>query len=234
LAAGRLRAERRAPGGGAPSEAIAKLGKWRDATPEGFVFALKATRYSTNRKVLAEAGESIGWFVNSGIVELGDRLGPINWQLAPTKKYEPEDFSAFLDLLPAEVAGVRLRHAVEARHQSFAVPEVVEAARSRGVAMILDGDSKHAQVADPTADFVYVRIMGTQAGEAAGYPPDALNAWVARTRTWAEGGVPDDLTLQGGRPEAQPRDVFLYVIAGAKERNPAAAMAMIEQLNKAG
>lgn len=208
----------------------ATFAKWRDATPEGFVFALKATRYSTNRKVLGEAGESIGWFVNSGIVELGDRLGPINWQLAPTKKYEPEDFAAFLDLLPAEVDGVPLRHAVEARHESFAVPEVVEVARSRGIAMILDGDSKHAQFADPTADFVYARIMGTEKDAAAGYTPDALDAWVARARTWAEGGVPGDLDLLGSEPERQPRDVFLYVISGAKERNPAAAMAMIERL----
>jgi uncharacterized protein YecE (DUF72 family) len=208
--------------------------KWRQATPEGFVFALKATRYSTNRKVLAEAGESIGWFVNSGIVELGDRLGPINWQLAATKKYEPDDFAAFLDLLPAEVDGVRLRHAVEARHESFAVPEVVAAARKRGVAVILDGDSKHAQIADPTADFVYARIMGTKKGEEAGYPPAGLDAWVARARAWAGGGVPDDLHLLGEAPEARPRDVFLYVIAGAKERNPAAAKAMIDRLRGQG
>jgi uncharacterized protein YecE (DUF72 family) len=100
--------------------------------------------------------------------------------------------------------------------------------------MILDGDSKHAQIADPTADFVYARIMGTKAGEEAGYPPDALDAWVSRARAWAGGGVPDDLPLLGDKPAAEPRDVFLYVIAGAKARNPAAAVAMIDRLNKGG
>ena len=204
--------------------------KWREATPEGFVFSLKAPRYATNRKVLAEAGESIGWFVESGLGELGDRLGPINWQLAPTKKYERDDFAAFLDLLPAEAGGIPLRHAIEARHQSFAVPEVVDLARERGVALIVDGDSKYAQIADPTADFVYARIMGTSDDEEAGYAPEALDAWAARARTWAEGGAPDDLDLIGPDLEARPRDVFLYVISGAKARNPAAAMALIERL----
>ncbi len=208
----------------------ATFAKWRDATPDGFVFALKATRYSTNRKVLAEAGDSIAWFVNSGIVELGDRLGPINWQLAPTKSYDPDDFAAFLDLLPKEVEGVKLRHAVEARHPSFAVPDVIEAARQRGVAMILDGDSKHAQIADPSADFIYARIMGTKEDEETGYPAHDLDAWTARARTWAEGGSPDDLSLLGPAPERRPRDVFLYVISGAKARNPAAARAIIERL----
>ncbi len=204
--------------------------KWRDATPDGFVFALKATRYSTNRKVLAEAGESVERFVGSGIAQLGDRLGPINWQLAPTKKYDPEDFAAFLDLLPEEVDGVPLRHAVEARHESFAVPAVVDAARARGIAMIVDGDSKYAQIADPTADFVYARIMGTRDDEVAGYPAPELDAWTMRARTWAEGGTPDDLPLLRAAPERRPRDVYLYVISGAKARNPAAARAIIERL----
>ena len=204
--------------------------KWREATPEGFIFALKAPRYATNRKVLAEAADSIGWFVESGIAELGSRLGPINWQLAPTKKYEPDDFAAFLDLLPAEANGVRLRHAVEARHESFRDPEVVELARAKGAAMFVDADSQYACIADPTADFVYARIMGTTKGEEAGYAPDALDAWARRARIWAEGGVPEDLDLVVGEPERRTRDVFLYVISGAKERNPAAAMALIERI----
>jgi uncharacterized protein YecE (DUF72 family) len=204
--------------------------KWREATPEGFVFALKAPRYATNRKVLAEAGDSVRRFVESGLVELGDRLGPINWQLAPTKRYEAEDFAAFLDLLPRAVEGMRLRHAVEARHASFATDEVVEAARARGVALILDGDSKHAQIADPTADFVYARIMGTAEDVPAGYPPAALDLWATRARTWAAGGTPDDLPLLTAAPGAEPRAVFLYVIAGAKAWNPAAAMALQARL----
>lgn len=204
--------------------------KWRDATPEGFVFSMKAPRYATNRKVLAEAGESIGWFVESGIEELGSRLGPINWQLPPTKKYEPDDFAAFLDLLPGDVGGVPLRNAVEVRHQSFAVPEVVETARQRGVALIYEGDSNYAEIPDPTADFVYARIMGTSEEIETGYSGEALDHWAARARTWAEGGVPDDLSPLAPAPEKRSRDVFLYVIAGGKARNPAAAMALTERL----
>jgi uncharacterized protein YecE (DUF72 family) len=204
--------------------------KWRDATPDGFVFALKAPRYATNRKVLAEAGDSIGWFVRSGIAELGDRLGPINWQLTPTKKFDPEDFAAFLDLLPAEADGIRLRHAIEARHDSFRVPEALDLVRAKGVALILDGDSKYAEIPDPTADFVYARIMGTSDEIETGYAPDALDRWAGRAREWATGGVPGDLHLIGPEPESRPRDVFLYVISGAKARNPAAAMALIERL----
>jgi uncharacterized protein YecE (DUF72 family) len=204
--------------------------KWREATPEGFVFALKAPRYATNRKILAEAGESIGWFVESGLEELGTRLGPINWQLAPTKKYERDDFAAFLDLLPRKAGAVPLRNAVEVRHQSFAVPEVVELAREQDVALIYEGDSKYAEIPDPTTDFVYARIMGTSEREEAGYSPEALDRWAARARVWAEGGVPDGLASLGPAPDKQPRDVYLYVIAGAKSRNPAAAMALIERL----
>ena len=205
--------------------------KWREATPEGFVFSLKAPRYATNRKVLAEAGESIGWFVDSGLEQLGDRLGPINWQLAPTKKYERDDFAAFLDLLPAEAAGVPLRHAIEARHESFAVPEVVDLARERGVALIVAGDSKYAQIADPTADFVYARIMGTSEDHENGYSAEALDTWADRARAWAKGEAPQGFDLVGSASEKRPRDVFLYVIAGAKARNPAAARALIDRLD---
>jgi uncharacterized protein YecE (DUF72 family) len=212
------------------TQAPSTFAKWRKATPEGFVFALKAPRYATNRKVLAEAGDSIGRFVTSGLVELGDRLGPINWQLAPTKRYEADDFAAFLDLLPRAVDGIPLRHAVEARHASFAKPEVVEAARARGVAMVFDGDSKYAPIADPTADFVYVRIMGTAEDVPTGYPPAALDHWAARAETWAAGGTPDDLPLLTAALGAEPREVFLYVIAGAKARNPAAATALLTRL----
>lgn len=204
--------------------------KWREATPEGFVFSMKAPRYATNRKVLAEAGESIGRFMESGIEELGDRLGPINWQLAPTKKFERDDFAAFLDLLPEEAGGIRLRHAVEARHESFAVPEVVDLAREHGVAMILDGDSKYTPIADPTADFVYARIMGTTDAHETGYAPETLDAWAERARIWSRGEVPEDLELLAPPPVQRPRDVFLYVISGAKARNPAAARALIDRL----
>jgi uncharacterized protein YecE (DUF72 family) len=91
----------------------ASWAKWRDDTPAGFVFAVKASRFCTNRRVLAEAGESVSRFFAQGIVELKDRLGPVNWQFMGTKKFDPEDFEAFLKLLPREVGKLPLRHALE-------------------------------------------------------------------------------------------------------------------------
>lgn len=204
--------------------------RWRDETPEGFVFTLKAPRYATNRRVLAEAGPSIETFFASGVTELGDRLGPVNWQFADSKKYDPGDFAAFLDLLPREVDGRRIRHAVEMRHESFLVPEVVSLLRKRGIAAVVDGDAKYPMLADVTADFVYLRIQGTREGAKAGYPPRELDRWADRARTWAAGGVPEDLPALAPAPPRKPRDVFLFVIGGFKDRNPTAAEALTRRL----
>jgi uncharacterized protein YecE (DUF72 family) len=205
--------------------------KWRDETPEGFVFALKGPRYATHRRVLAQAGESIERFVGGGVAELGDKLGPINWQFPPTKRFEAEDFAAFLDLLPDSIDGLPLRHAVEARHDSFRCAEFVALARAKGVAIVVAGDSDYLQIADPTAGFVYLRIMGTAVGEPTGYPAAALDGWAKRATTLAAGGAPKDLPLLTKAPAApNGREVFLYVISGGKARNPAAAMALIERL----
>jgi len=205
--------------------------KWRAETPDGFVFALKGSRYVTNRRVLAEAGPSIEKFIGSGISELKEKLGPLNWQFMATKTFDPKDFEAFLKLLPAEVDGIALRHAVEVRHDSFRSPEFVALLREYKVAAITAGDSEFPEIADVTAPFVYARILGTQEAEPLGYSEKALDAWVKRARTWAAGGVPDDLqAVLPAEKDAGKRDVFLYVISGAKVRNPAAAMALIERV----
>jgi uncharacterized protein YecE (DUF72 family) len=208
--------------------------KWHDETPNDFVFSLKGPRFATNRKILAEAGESVERFFKSGVLLLKNKLGPINWQLMGTKRFDPEDFAKFLKLLPKSVEGKKMRHAVEVRHESFASPEVVAIARENGVAIVTAGDSDFVQIADVTAPFVYVRIMGTSEKESLGYPKKSLDAWVARAKTWAAGGVPDDLkSVAKPSPETGGREVFLYVISGHKERNPAAAMAMLERLGGA-
>jgi uncharacterized protein YecE (DUF72 family) len=209
--------------------------KWHDETPDNFIFALKGPRFTTNRRVLAEAGESVERFFNSGVMLLRDKLGPVNWQLMPAKKFEPEDFAGFLKLLPKSVEGRKIRHAVEVRHASFRSPELVALAREHGVAIVLAGDSSYPQIADPTAPFVYARLMGTSEGEANGYSDAALDQWAARARTWQAGGSPDELEQvgPGQTPDGKGgkgRDVFLYVISGQKERNPAAAMALIDRL----
>lgn len=205
--------------------------KWRDETPDDFVFSLKAPRFATHRRVLAEAGDSIERFFSSGVLALGDKLGPINWQFAPTKQFDAEDFDAFLRLLPKGVDGRTLRHAVEVRHESFRHPEFISMLQEHGVAVVVSGDSDYPQIADVTAPFVYARIMGTVEDEALGYSKKALDAWAKRAKQWADGSQPDDLrTVMQTALESTPRDVYLYVISGHKVSNPDAAMALIERI----
>jgi uncharacterized protein YecE (DUF72 family) len=205
--------------------------KWHDETPDGFVFSLKAPRFATNRKVLAEAGGSIEKFIEGGIMLLKDKLGPINWQFMGTKKFDPDDFEKFLKLLPHEVDGRTLRHAVEVRHDSFGSPDFVALLREHKVAVITAGDSEFPQFADVTAPFVYARIMGTTEHHPKGYAPKALDRWAERAGEWAAGKVPDDLkTAAKDQPKPEARDVYLYVISGHKEKNPHAAMELIERV----
>ncbi len=213
------------------SQKPATFAKWRDETPEGFVFSVKAPRFAVNRKVLADAGSTIGRFLASGVMELKEKLGAINWQFMPTKQFDAQDFEAFLKLLPKEAAGQALRHVVEVRHDSFRCADFIALAREHAVAVALAGDSGYPQMADATAPFVYARIMGTTAAEKSGYSGKMLDLWAARARAWAGGGAPEGLDYVGPHPKkGKPRDVYLYVISGHKERNPAAAMALIERL----
>ncbi|MCD7060575.1 DUF72 domain-containing protein [Pelagibacterium xiamenense] len=205
--------------------------KWHDETPSDFVFSLKGPRFTTNRRVLADAGESIERFVTSGITELKSKLGPINWQFMATKKFDPEDFEAFLKLLPKSVAGRELRHVVEVRHESFKSSEFVAMLREYGVAQVIAADSEFPQISDITAPFVYVRAMGTQEGEAQGYSDTALDTWAERAKVWADGAAPGDFEpVASDAAEKTPRDVFLFFISGHKVANPAAAMAVIKRL----
>lgn len=205
--------------------------RWAEETPDDFVFALKGSRYTTNRRVLAEAGESIERLFSSGVTELGKKLGPINWQFMETKKLDLDDFDAFLSLLPKEVDGLKIRHAVEVRHESFKVPAFIDLARRHGVAIITADSEKFPQIADPTADFVYARLQDASEAEKFGYSEAALDDWETRARAWAEGGYPKDLPLVGEPPAPTgPREVFVYMINGFKPKAPAAAMALIERL----
>jgi uncharacterized protein YecE (DUF72 family) len=214
------------------SQKPASFIKWRDETPDDFVFAVKGPRFATNRRILAEAGQSIEWFFKTGVTELKAKLGPVNWQFATSKRFDADDFAAFLKLLPKSVGGLAIRHAVEVRHESFKNPDFVALAREHGVAVVIAGDSNYPQIADVTAPFVYARIMGTAESEERGYPAAALDQWASRANTWAAGGSPEDLATVAAapKPDVAGREVFLYVISGAKERNPAAAMALIERV----
>jgi uncharacterized protein YecE (DUF72 family) len=214
------------------SQKPASFAKWHDETPDDFVFSLKAPRYAMNRRVLAEAGTTITRFFASGVMELKDKLGAINWQFLPTKKFDPPDFEAFLKLLPQEAAGRRLRHVVEVRHESFRTPPFIALLREYGVGVVIAGDSPYPQIADATAPFFYVRIMGTEPTEESGYSDDVLTRWASRARALATGAVPGGIEfVLPQHADGLPRDVYLYVIGGHKVRNPAAAKALIHCLS---
>ncbi len=202
--------------------------KWAASVPEGFQFSLKASRFCTVRKVLADAGEGIERFLDQGLLELGDRLGPILWQFQQAKKFEAEDFAAFLKLLPAKWQGVPLRHAIEGRHESFADPRFVDLCRDAGAAIVYS--DTFLGLAERTADFAYARLTGAEEAEPAGYPPAALDRWTVAARAWSAGSQPDGLAELAPPKTAAPRDVYLYMINGAKVRAPAAAQAVIARL----
>jgi uncharacterized protein YecE (DUF72 family) len=206
--------------------------KWRAATPDGFKFAVKASRFCTNRKVLGEMGESMGKFLGQGLVELGDRLGPILWQFMGTKRFDPDDFEAFLKLLPQSQDGVALTHVVEARHASFMTPEFIALARKYGVAACLADHAAYPLIPDVTGPVVYARLQTGSDDTPTAYPPETLDLWAGRFRTYAEGGRPDDLpAVDPASPAPRtPRDVYAFVIHEGKVRAPAAAMALIERV----
>ncbi|RYX91892.1 MAG: DUF72 domain-containing protein [Comamonadaceae bacterium] len=213
----------------------ASFKKWHDETPDGFIFSLKATRYATNRRHLAEAGESIKRFLGSGITELREKLGPIVWQFMPGKVFDPEDFEAFLALLPDQVDGHALRHVVDVRNETFMTPDFLALVRKYKVATVFADAERYPSFADLTADFAYARLMRADPAVPTGYEPAALDEWARRAGEWASGSAPADLpTLETssvtGTGAGQPRDVFVYFINGAKERAPSAAMTLLEKL----
>jgi len=187
--------------------------KWRDETPDGFVFSVKASRFCTNRKVLAEAGESVERFVGQGLTELGPKLGPINWQFMATKKFDPVDFAAFLELLPKEKDGVQLRHAIEVRSPTFATQQFYDLAARHKVAVVYAKDEEFPEIDQPTADFTYARLMATDEKLVGGVSPAELTRLAKQAKGWAQRG-----------------DVFAYFISGAKVRNPAAAQALAKKI----
>jgi len=210
----------------------ATFAKWRDQTPEGFVFTLKASRFCTNRKVLATGEDAIGRFISQGVTELGEKLGPILWQFMASKTFDLEDMRAFLALLPKTKDGLKLSHAIEVRHESFRDKDFVGLCRASGVSIVFADSAKYPALADLTGEFVYARLEDARAEVETGYSAEALDRWAKIARTWALGRQPDGLAYADPEPvaEVKARDVFVFMINGAKERAPAAARALIERV----
>jgi uncharacterized protein YecE (DUF72 family) len=206
--------------------------KWADATPETFVFSVKGPRIVTNAKALAETGNFVQRFLASGLAELGQKLGPILWQLPPYKRFNADDMAAFLALLPRALDGIKLDHVVEVRHASFATPEFAALLREHGASAVYTDAEGWPSIADATGDVTYARLQRGDDALPCAYPPASLDDWATRARTLASGDVPDDLPRLDAthRAETKPRDVFIYFIHEGKLRAPAAAMALIERL----
>jgi uncharacterized protein YecE (DUF72 family) len=210
--------------------------KWASEVPPNFVFTLKGPRFATNRRVLKDAGDSIKFFLNSGVTELGAHLGPLLWQFAPTKKFDAADFGGFLELLPNEWDGHALRHVVEVRHDSFCTPEFVSLLRRFAIPVVYTDHVKYPNIADATGAFIYARLQRGKDTLPAAYPPKEIDAWARRLQSWAQGKSLDDLPrIDASRvAKAAPRDVFAYVIHEGKIRAPAGAMALIARLQAIG
>ena len=206
--------------------------KWASEVPEGFVFSVKGPRFATNRKVLGEAGDSIKRFYDSGLLELGDRLGPVLWQFMPTKKFDATDFGAFLELLPRKIGKQTMRHVVEVRHDSFVTPAFITLMRGFSIPIVFAEHATYPNIADITGDFVYARLQRGEDDIPTAYPPKALDAWGKRFQDWASGGEPKDLPKADAatKPSKMPRDVFAYVIHEGKIRAPAAAQELIKRV----
>lgn len=188
---------------------------WAASVPDGFQFSVKASRFATNRKVLADGAGSVEKFLTQGLTRLGDRLGPILWQFMATKKFDRDDFAPFLDLLPEAQDGLPLRHALEVRHDSFRDPAFIDLARARNMAIVFADSDEFPCIEEQTADFTYARLQRSEEDVETGYDDKALDGWAEQARDWAK----------------SDRDVFLFFISGAKVRNPAAAQALIAKLD---
>lgn len=204
--------------------------RWAAETPEGFVFSAKAPKRITGSRRLAATGAQVEDFIG-GISALGDRLGPLVWQFEAGHRLDREDFARFLQLLPEAVDGRRQRHALEIRDPAFLDAELVVLAREHGMAVVYTDSPDHPNAADLTADFVYARLMRSRATEPSGYPAAELARWADHVRQWRQGRDIAELPHRG--PDAQiaaGREVFVYFISAAKERNPAAAMELLRLL----
>jgi len=204
--------------------------RWATETPAGFLFSAKAPRRIMQSRALARTGGQIEDFLG-GITSLGDRLGPIVWQFDKGTELDRDEFAAFLDLLPDAVDGRPLRHVLDVRAPGFVDSNYLSLVRAHGMATVFTDSREYPSFADVTAGFVYLRLMRSRPEIASGYSDDELQSWAQRARTWAHGGEPDDVPrIDPPAAAGKPREVFVYFISAAKERNPAAAMALIERL----
>jgi len=187
---------------------------WEKVAPDGFQFAVKGSRFCVTRSRLCEGAEGIGNFFAQGFAALGPKLGPILWQFAPRRKFDRDDIAGFIDLLPSELDGISLRHAIEPRDESFRDEKFFDLCRARNIAVVLEDSDEYPTIEANTADFAYARLQRMREEVPTGYDDEALDKFATRTRAWVQNG----------------RDAYIFMINGAKIRAPAAALALQERL----
>ncbi|GAA1603484.1 DUF72 domain-containing protein [Kribbella sancticallisti] len=229
--------------------------KWYDETPAGFVYSVKGPRFISHMKKLADVEAPLANFFASGVLALGDKLGPILWQLPPTLGFDPDRLERFFELLPRTTSQAEkvaaghdermdgralltspvdapVRHALEVRHSSYEDPAFIEVLRKHDIALVCaDTAGKWPMLDDVTSDFVYVRLHGADELYVSGYDDAALDRWAGKIRTWQSGGTPKDgRTLAGPAPRKR-RDVFVYFDNDVKVRAPYDAEALAARLD---
>lgn len=187
---------------------------WERTVPEGFQFAIKGARYCVSRSRLRDGAEGLSKFFEQGFTTLGPKLGPILWQFLPRRKFDADDIAGFFDLLPDKRVGVTLRHAIEPRDESFRDDRFFRLCSDRNIAVVWEDSDEYPLIEADTADFAYARLQRMRSDVATGYDDEALDRFAAKARKWRKGG----------------RDAYIFMINGAKERAPAAALALQERL----
>jgi uncharacterized protein YecE (DUF72 family) len=229
---------------------------WKAEVPPGFVFSVKGPRFVTHMKKLADVETPLANFFASGVLALGDALGPVLWQLPPTLGFDADRLARFFDLLPRTTAAAAalaarhderlddraltvtdadrpLRHVMEVRHATFETPAFPALLREHGVGLVVaDTAGKWPYLEDVTSDVVYVRLHGDSELYVSGYDDPALDRWAARVAAWAAGSEPADAHRLGpaAEPRPQGRDVFVYFDNDVKVRAPFDAMALARRL----
>jgi uncharacterized protein YecE (DUF72 family) len=229
--------------------------RWAEATPDDFVFSIKAPRYITHVLRLKEASTPLANFLASGLLRLGAKLGPILWQLPPQFRFSRERIEAFLKLLPHDTATAAriarrndfaakdrvwigkvddrpMRHAIEIRHDSFVVPDFVDLLRRYDVALVCADTVEWPRLMDVTSDFMYCRLHGSEVLYASGYDDAALETWARRVAAWAQGREPRDAERIGGPGPRRARDVFVYFDNDAEARAPFDAQSLVSKASR--
>lgn len=231
--------------------------KWAAETPDDFVFAVKGSRYITHLLRLRRVRTALANFFASGVLKLDTRLGPFLWQFPPNFQFQPDLLDEFFTLLPRDTYAAAelatgydarmkgrvflepaarrpLRHAIEIRHASCVCPEFVQLLRRQRVALVCADTVDWPLLMDVTADFVYLRLHGSEELYASGYDDGALDTWAERVAAWARGGQPADGTYASTQalPRRARRDVYVYFDNDAKVRAPFDAQGLVERVRR--